>query len=233
MRNAWNAILRTPSAFVLLLVAILTLAGVVVKGIYDEKIARLPIDATSTAEARLTAIATSMITQVPSPTNSVLPSETANVNVTQTLPAIPSTGEFKAIFVLPIAENVWPVGSHFYNIDFGCTTSIEKSFTGDIINFGVIESAFSTLPFFLRYDAVYDSMIYGDQINTVSQSSQSFASVVITRFTYDEAQRVLDECNAFISADGLQKIGLEKASKPVLELQEIDLADFQFLYELP
>jgi hypothetical protein len=56
-------ILRTPSAFVLLLVAIVSLIGVILKGQTDQAIARLPIDATSTAEARLTEIANASLPQ--------------------------------------------------------------------------------------------------------------------------------------------------------------------------
>ena len=50
-------ILRTPSAFVLLLIAVVSLIGVVIKSETDQAIARIPIDATSTAEARLTEFA--------------------------------------------------------------------------------------------------------------------------------------------------------------------------------
>lgn len=55
--EAIKKILRTPSAFALLLVAIVTLIGVIIKSNTDKAIARMPIDATSTAEARLTEIA--------------------------------------------------------------------------------------------------------------------------------------------------------------------------------
>jgi len=58
--QAINKILRTPSAFVLLLVAIVSLIGIVIKSNSDEKIARLPIEATLTAEARLTAISSTL-----------------------------------------------------------------------------------------------------------------------------------------------------------------------------
>jgi len=50
-------ILRTPSAFVILLAAILTLSGVIIKSESDKAIARLPIDATLAAEEKLTALA--------------------------------------------------------------------------------------------------------------------------------------------------------------------------------
>lgn len=49
-------ILRTPSAFVLLLVAIVSLIGIIIKSETDKAIARIPIDATLNAEATLTAL---------------------------------------------------------------------------------------------------------------------------------------------------------------------------------
>ena len=55
--EAIKRILRTPSAFVLFLVAIVSLIGIMIKSETDKAIARMPIDATSTAEARLTEIA--------------------------------------------------------------------------------------------------------------------------------------------------------------------------------
>ena len=61
---AWRKILRTPSAFVLFLVAIVSLIGVIIKSETDKAIARMPIDATSTAEAALTAVSLSV---TPSP----------------------------------------------------------------------------------------------------------------------------------------------------------------------
>jgi len=54
--EAFKKILRTPSASVLFLVAVISLIGVIVKSRSDVAIARIPIDATSTAEARLTEI---------------------------------------------------------------------------------------------------------------------------------------------------------------------------------
>jgi hypothetical protein len=164
----------------------------------------------------------------------VLPSETPYILVSPTLPSPPSLGEYKAAFILPIASNVWPTREHFYVIEFGCTTNIQKAFLGDVVNFDVKDLSLVTPPpFFLRKDSVYDAMIYGNKIDAVSKSSESFASVIVTKFTYDEAQRVLDECNAFISVDGLQKIRLYKAANPVLDVQEIDFTDFQFLTDLP
>jgi hypothetical protein len=56
-------ILRTPSAFVLILVAIFSLIGVIWKSNTDKTIARLPIDATATAESRLTEAAKASIPQ--------------------------------------------------------------------------------------------------------------------------------------------------------------------------
>ena len=53
----FKKLLRTPSALVILLAGILALIGVIIQSKSDEKIARLPIDATLTAEAKLTAIA--------------------------------------------------------------------------------------------------------------------------------------------------------------------------------
>lgn len=47
-------IFRTPTAFVLLLVAIFSLIGVIIQNKSAETIARIPIDATLTAEAKLT-----------------------------------------------------------------------------------------------------------------------------------------------------------------------------------
>ncbi len=64
--EAAKKILRTPSAFVLLLVAIVSLIGVIIKSESDKTIAKIPIDATSTAEARLTEIA-SISSTTPSP----------------------------------------------------------------------------------------------------------------------------------------------------------------------
>lgn len=61
-------ILRTPSAFVLLLIAIVSLIGIIIQSKTNENIARLPIDATSTAEAKLTMVANSA-TQASLPQN--------------------------------------------------------------------------------------------------------------------------------------------------------------------
>ncbi len=79
-------ILRTPSAFVLFLVAIVSLIGVIIKSESDKAIARIPIDATSTAEARLTEITNSsnmtqsaillLVTRTPLPTNTDIPTST-------------------------------------------------------------------------------------------------------------------------------------------------------------
>ena len=55
--EAFRKILRTPSAFAIIVVAIVSLLGVIIKSKSDENIARMPISATATAEAKLTAIA--------------------------------------------------------------------------------------------------------------------------------------------------------------------------------
>lgn len=49
--EAFKKILRTPSAFAIFLAAVVSLIGVIIKSETDKAIARLPIDATSTAEA--------------------------------------------------------------------------------------------------------------------------------------------------------------------------------------
>lgn len=66
--EAIKKILRTPSALVLFLVAVISLMGVIVKSRSDEAIARIPIDATSTAEARLTELAGRPIATFPTET---------------------------------------------------------------------------------------------------------------------------------------------------------------------
>jgi hypothetical protein len=72
-----NAILQNPSALVLLLAAILTFVGVIAKNKNDEKVARLPIEATLTAEARLTAVAIPSLTpQATSDSITSFPTET-------------------------------------------------------------------------------------------------------------------------------------------------------------
>ncbi|NOH03666.1 MAG: DUF1080 domain-containing protein [Chloroflexi bacterium] len=50
-------ILRTPSAFVLIITAIIALVGVIIQSKTNKEIALIPINATSTAEAKLTQIA--------------------------------------------------------------------------------------------------------------------------------------------------------------------------------
>ena len=55
--EAIKKIFRTPSAFVLFLVAIVSLIGVIIKSETDKAVARMPIEATSTAEAKLTQMA--------------------------------------------------------------------------------------------------------------------------------------------------------------------------------
>lgn len=79
-------ILRTPSAFVVFLAAIVSLIGIIIRSEYDKAIARIPIDATSTAEARLTEIAnfsnmtlvaiSLSTTSIPAPTNTESPTST-------------------------------------------------------------------------------------------------------------------------------------------------------------
>ncbi|NOH04205.1 MAG: hypothetical protein HND47_20640 [Chloroflexi bacterium] len=70
--EAIKKILRTPSAFVLFLVAVVSLIGIIIQSNTDKEIARMPIDATSTAEARLTeAVNISSLTQL-----AILPSAT-------------------------------------------------------------------------------------------------------------------------------------------------------------
>lgn len=78
--EAIRKILDTPAAFVLFLVAIVSLIGVIAKGETDKAIARIPIDATLTAEARLPTITKfSNITQsanLPLATWTLLPIDT-------------------------------------------------------------------------------------------------------------------------------------------------------------
>jgi hypothetical protein len=92
--EAIKKILRTPSAFVLLLVAIISLFGILIKSKSDENIARIPIDATSTAEVRLTQFANTVIpTQTTIITETITPTQ-LNISPTQTVeasPAIPLT----------------------------------------------------------------------------------------------------------------------------------------------
>ena len=80
--------MRTPSAFVLLLVAIVSLIGVIIKSETDKAIARLPIESTLTAEARLTEfVLSSNMTQ-----SAIAPSATLTpVSIsTETLTPIPT-----------------------------------------------------------------------------------------------------------------------------------------------
>ena len=68
--DAFNKIFKTPTAFVLLLVALVSLVGTIVKSKSDEKIARIPIEATQTAEAGLVMLPAEITavspTQIPS-----------------------------------------------------------------------------------------------------------------------------------------------------------------------
>jgi hypothetical protein len=93
--EAIKKILRTPTAFVLLLVAIITLIGIIVKGEFDKSIARIPIDATSTAETRLTEKA-------------IVPGITQIVNITET-PL--STIEYTLTLVQIPTPTSWPLGT--------------------------------------------------------------------------------------------------------------------------
>ena len=87
-------ILRTPGALVVLLAAIIALIGVIIKSISDENIAKLPIRATQTAEARFNRIGDDFLSTVDrhpltllatltslSPVNTVLETLTQVINL--------------------------------------------------------------------------------------------------------------------------------------------------------
>lgn len=101
-------ILRTPTALVVLLAAIIALVGVIYKSYSDEAIARLPIDATQTAEAKLTSIAFSF---------------TGIVQQTATATAIISPSTLTATFIIFFTPSPTPYivdgmseiyGGHFF-----------------------------------------------------------------------------------------------------------------------
>jgi Tol biopolymer transport system component len=79
----FKKILRTPSALVVLLAAILALVGVIYKSSVDQKIAKLPIYATQTAEAKLTSIALSLTPATLTQTFLLLPTYTSSVTATE------------------------------------------------------------------------------------------------------------------------------------------------------
>lgn len=104
--EAIKKILRTPSAFVLFLVAIISLIGVIIKSETDKAIARMPIDATSTA-AKLTALAnTSTIPSLTSsPTLSLADLElTVNAMKTQVAIEAGATATQQYIYVLQTVQ---------------------------------------------------------------------------------------------------------------------------------
>lgn len=70
----FKKILRTPSALVLVITAIIALIGVIYQSNISKEVALIPINATSTAEARLTQIA-------PQPTNTLEPTATESAQV--------------------------------------------------------------------------------------------------------------------------------------------------------
>ncbi len=94
-------IVSNPAAFVVLLAAILGLIGVIIKNENDKEVARIPIDATSTAEARLTESAllskstqTLFFTEtpVPAPLDTSTPISTPAPTFTS-IPACPYQGK--------------------------------------------------------------------------------------------------------------------------------------------
>jgi len=85
-----RAIMRTPTALVIIIAAILTLIGVIIKSVSDTNIAKLPIHATETAEAKLTALAlvptlTSSSIPASTPTLTTIPISTSVSTPTETL----------------------------------------------------------------------------------------------------------------------------------------------------
>lgn len=213
--------------------------GLINIGFYPPSSEKVAARATVTRTETLITVPTNVVEKGPGEVTTVrTPTEGApDIPITgQNTP--PAVGEYEAAFILPLAPGIWPTGIHNYVIEFACSTNIEKPFQGNNgfpVMFTVKElNIFDTSPsFFLRYNAVYDAMTYGNQINPVNQSSPSYASVIITRHTYEEAQRVLDECNAFISVDNLPNVNLNRIDHPVSSVQEINLEDFPLLKELP
>ena len=63
--EAIKKILRTPSALVLVITALISLIGVIVQSMFSRANAQIPIDATSTAEAKLTLVALDQLTSLP------------------------------------------------------------------------------------------------------------------------------------------------------------------------
>ena len=122
--EAIKKILRTPSALVLFLVAIVSLIGVIIKGETDKAIVRIPIDATSTAEARLTqlsgifnltqsAIAPSE-TSLPSQTNAETPTLTFTPTTTSNPTLQPAGSESTPVILFSDSfgsnANSWALG---------------------------------------------------------------------------------------------------------------------------
>ncbi len=80
-------VLRAPTALVVVIAAILGLIGVAIKSVTDTRIAKIPIEATQTAEIRLTELALSTIAQ-PSITlqPTLSPSQTPTISSNNTSP---------------------------------------------------------------------------------------------------------------------------------------------------
>lgn len=65
--ESFKKILRTPSAFVLVITAVIALIGVIIQSNTSKEIVLIPINATSTAEARMTQNAQILISASPTP----------------------------------------------------------------------------------------------------------------------------------------------------------------------
>lgn len=147
-------------------------------------------------------------------------------------PAAP--GEYLAVFISGFAPNAWPVGTHSYSIDLSCPADVEAPINGNPVGFTVVDWAdFFVSPFFLRYDAVYDSSVRGKRLVRVSRLQPSYATLIVARITEVEAQSVLNQCTTSITINNGPALSLDKYPRVITSLQDLNFSVLSMRPSLP